>query len=179
MDRGARELRPHLMRLLYLLSVYLHILSATVWIGGIAFLVLVVVPWLRAGGRGVAGAFLLETGERFRSVGWICFAVLLVTGGFNLWIRGVTPGRFLQPEWLASSFGRMVLFKLSAFGAVLVAGIFHDFVIGPAAARAILADPESQEAGRLRRQAAMLGRVDALLALILVGLGVMLVRGPP
>ena len=47
----------------------LHILAAIVWIGGMSFLVLVVVPWLRKKGGGTdAGRFLRETGERFRNV---------------------------------------------------------------------------------------------------------------
>ena len=80
------------MPALYLLSVWIHILAAMAWIGGMFFLVLVVVPWLRAGNRANAGAFLRETGQRFRSVGWSCFAILTVTGTFNLYARGVRLG---------------------------------------------------------------------------------------
>ena len=50
------------MHAVYLLSVYLHVLSAIIWVGGIAFLVFVVVPWLRTSGRDIAGTFLRETG---------------------------------------------------------------------------------------------------------------------
>lgn len=167
------------MRLLYLLSVYLHVSSAIVWIGGMAFLVFVVVPWLRAGGQSVAGPFLRETGERFRRVGWICFAVLVITGSFNLWVRGVRWSSFVDPGWLASPFGRTVMLKLSIFAIVLAVSAFHDFVVGPRATRAILADPTSERAGRLRRQAARLGRLNALLALVLVGLAIVIVRGAP
>lgn len=165
------------MRLLYLLSVYLHVASAIVWIGGMAFLVFVVVPWLRAGGQAVAGPFLRETGERFRSVGWICFGVLVVTGTFNLWVRGVRWGSFVDRAWLASPFGHTVVLKLAFFAIVLGVSAYHDFVIGPRATRAILADPTSEESGRLRRRASQLGRLNALLALVLIGLAIMIVRG--
>lgn len=167
------------MHALYLVSVYLHILSAVVWIGGIAFLVLVVVPWLRAGGQRVAGVFLRETGERFRRVGWICFGVLLVTGSFNLWVRGVTFASLVDPAWLATPFGKTVALKLSVFVAVLITSSFHDFVVGPRATQAIMADPAADESTRLRRQAALLGRLNALFALMLVALAVMIVRGTP
>jgi len=150
------------MHTLYLLSVWVHILAATVWIGGMLFLVLVVVPWLRKGARPDAAVFLRETGERFRNVGWICFVVLLITGTFNLWVRGTT-----------------VVVKLSAFFLVLMVSSIHDFVIGPRATRAIAADAGSTEAQVQRRRASVLGRVNVLLALILVAAGVMLVRGVP
>lgn len=167
------------MRALYLVSVWLHVLSAIAWIGGMFFLVLVVVPWLRSGAREQAGAFLRETGERFRTVGWACFAVLVVTGTFNLWFRGVRFSDFVNPQWLESDFGRVLLFKLAAFVGVLIVSAIHDFSTGPKAAAAIGVDPTSIEAARLRKQASLLGRLNALLALLIVALAVMLVRGLP
>lgn len=168
------------MRTVYLLSVWLHLLAAIAWIGGMAFLVLVVVPWLRRGDRGsIAGAFLRETGERFRTVGWVCFTILLVTGTFNLWVRGVRLGDFAREEWRSSPFGQAVLLKLSVFVAVLVVSAFHDFSVGPRASAAIEKDPKSEESAALRRRASILGRVNALLALLLVALAVVLVRGWP
>jgi uncharacterized membrane protein len=167
------------MRWLYLTSVWLHLLAAITWIGGMFFLVLVVVPWLRSGARVDAGAFLRETGARFRTVGWSCFAILLVTGLVNLWARGVRPADLLSPAWLGSPFGRAVGLKLLVFALVLGVSGIHDFVLGPRATAAIERDPRSAEAQRVRRQASLLGRVNVLLALCLVALGVVLVRGWP
>lgn len=167
------------MHALYLLSVWLHVLAAIVWIGGMAFLVLVVVPWLRQGERANAGAFLRDTGMRFRTVGWVCFGVLLGTGTFNLWVRGVRPRDFADPDWLGAPFGQTVLVKLASFALVLIVSAFHDFVIGPRATTAIGRDPTSPEAQALRRRASLLGRLNVVLALVLVAAGVMIVRGAP
>jgi putative copper export protein len=167
------------MHALYLLSVWVHILAAAVWIGGMLFLVLVVVPWLRANARSDAASFLRETGRRFRNVGWACFAVLLVTGTFNLWARGVKPSDFGRAEWLLSSFGQAVLVKLAAFVLVLLVSAVHDFVVGPRATATIAADPRSPRARIERRRAALLGRSNIVLAFVLVAAGVMLVRGVP
>jgi len=167
------------MRLLYLASVWLHILAATVWIGGIFFLVLVVVPWLRSGTAEDAGTFLRETGERFRFVGWICFAVLLVTGSFNLWVRGVRMAHLVDPAWWSSSLGSAALLKLLLFAAVVVVSAVHDFSVGPRATLEMQHDIGSPESRRLRRQASLLGRLNGVLALLLVALGVALVRGWP
>lgn len=167
------------MHTLYFISVALHILAATIWIGGIAFLVLVVVPWLRSGSRVAAGAFLRETGLRFRNVGWTCFGVLIVTGTFNLWYRGVRPWHFIDPAWLRSSFGSAIALKLAVFAAVLGISVIHDFSVGPRATRALEQDPTGPEAARLRRQASLLGRANALLALALLVIAVAIVRGWP
>lgn len=167
------------MHAFYLFSVWLHILAATVWIGGMFFLVLVVVPWLRRGDRSMAGAFLRETGQRFRTVGWACFAILVVTGTFNLWVRGVRLSDFFRTEWLSAPFGKALIWKLGLFLVVLAVSAFHDFVIGPRATRAIERDPRSPDALRLRRRASLFGRLNVVLALALVAFGVMLVRGWP
>lgn len=167
------------MRLLYLFSVWLHLLAAIAWVGGIVFLVLVVVPWLRRGGDGGAVAFLRESGSRFRRLAWACFAIVLVTGVANLWMRGVRPRDLVDPGWLGSPFGTAAVIKLAVFAFVLVLSAMHDFVIGPRATAAMAADPRGAEATRLRRRASQLGRVTGLLALLLVALGVILVRGWP
>ena len=108
------------MHTLYLLSVYLHITAAIIWIGGMFFLVLVLVPWLRQGDRAQAGRVMKEAGQRFRTIGWACFAVVLATGSFNLYVRGVRFGSFVDPVWLASPFGKAVVYKLSFFALVLL-----------------------------------------------------------
>ena len=167
------------MRWLYLASVWLHILAATVWIGGMGFLVLVVVPWMRSGNRAAGAKILAETGARFRAVGWACFAIVLATGTFNLWGRGVRLGDFARPEWRQGAFGSAVLWKLAVFAAVLALSAAHDFYVGPAATAAIQADPDGPSSERLRRRASWMGRVNALLALALVALAVVIVRGWP
>lgn len=167
------------MHALYLLSVWFHILASTIWIGGMFFIVLVVVPWLRHGDRQSAGAFLRETGERFRAVGWACFGIIVVTGTFNLWVRGVRLSDFGRWEWLASPFGTLVITKLTAFTLVLLVSVIHDFVVGPQATQAIQRDAPSGEVEQLRRKASFLGRANVLLALLLVAIGVMIVRGAP
>jgi putative copper resistance protein D len=164
---------------LYLASVWLHLLAAITWVGGMLFLVLVVVPWLRANPGGNAAAFLRETGRRFRNVSWVAFAVVLLTGTFNLWMRGVRLADLTRGEWLSSPFGALVLFKLFVFATVIAISLTHDLVLGPRATEAIQRDPRSAEAARIRRMASLFGRANVVLALVLVATGVMMVRGVP
>lgn len=167
------------MHTIYILSVCLHILAAMIWMGGMLFLVLVVVPWLRSGGRAQAGTFLHETGKRFRLVGWLCFAILTITGSFNLWVRGVRLADFISAEWISSAYGQIISLKLALFVMVLIVSFVHDFYIGPAATRAMASGPGSAESLKLRRRASLLGRLNVLFSLVIVALAVMIVRGVP
>jgi uncharacterized membrane protein len=167
------------LRDVYLISVWLHILAAMTWIGGMFFIVLVIVPSLRRGDRAAATKLLGESGRRFRTVGWVCFMILIATGSFNLYARGVKLHDFADRQWLTSPFGKAVVIKLSIFALVLVLGAVHDFAIGPRAVVELERDPSSPISVQLRRRASLLGRMNALFALALVGLGVILVRGWP
>jgi copper resistance protein D len=164
---------------LYVISVWLHILAAMAWVGGMLFLVLVVVPWLRRGGGVDAGRFLHETGVRFRNVGWGCFALLLATGTFNLWFRGIRFTHFVDPAWLGTPYAKALIAKLVVFALIVAVSAVHDFSIGPRATRALRERPGAPEALTLRKRASLLGRLNAVLALVVVFVAVTLVRGWP
>lgn len=168
------------MRALYLLSVWLHILSAVVWIGGMVFLALVLVPVIRRTEyRGIAASLIHWTGARFRWVGWVSLLLLILTGTINLTFRGfgwmdLKSGRIFQ-----GPFGQILGIKLLLVALILVLSVLHDFIIGPLATASWQTNPASAEAMRLRHQAGWLGRLNLLLALVVVALGIMLVRGFP
>ena len=168
------------MRVLYLATVWLHLLAAIVWIGGITFLSLIVIPALRSADLASSrGPLLHRTGVRFRRVGWICLGVLLGTGALLLSLRGVGWGDLASGTFWDSPFGRTLAVKLFLVALVLAASIVHDFWIGPRASRLLRAAPGSPQTARLRSRATLLGRMNLLLALAIVALAVMLVRGQP
>lgn len=161
--------------LLYQLSVFVHILSAIVWIGGMLFLALVIVPTTRGLPPAERTALFGAVGRRFRTVGWVCIGLLLVTGVVNTTYRGVTWENVLTTELWGSPFGRVLALKLGVVAIMLGLSIYHDFVIGPRSVRSVI----GPEALRLRRLASYIGRAEALLALLVVALAIMLVRGWP
>ncbi|MFN8061069.1 MAG: CopD family protein [Vicinamibacterales bacterium] len=161
----------------YVTSVWLHIIAASTWIGGMLFFVLVAVPAMRSK-RGVYDArFLLDAGTRFRTVAWACFAVLLATGLYGLHLREVTLGSVFDPEWRRTLFATVLLAKLAMVVVVFVLSAVHDFAIGPRAAALLDERPDSADAQRLRRQASLIGRANVLLALAIVAAAIVLVRG--
>lgn len=165
------------MRTFYLINVTIHVLSAMFWLGGMFFLGIIGAPVLRA----IEPASLRQTlfnelGVRFRTAGWISIAVLVVTGIGNLQFRGWLAWNDVlgSPAFWQTETGSALLLKLVAVLVMLVVGAVHDFALGPAASRAVAGSPEALS---MRKRAAMLARINALVGIVVVVAAVRLARG--
>jgi len=160
--------------MLYYINVVVHVLAAVIWLGGLFFFALVGAPVLRSIEPAALRASLFQQlGERFRLVGWIAIGILLITGVLNLYFRGVLNADLWSPVFWGTRFGRFLGLKLAAILGMLVLQLFHDFQLGPAASRA---PAGSEESIRLRRRAAVVARLSALLGLVILIAAVFLVR---
>src|SRR5690606_6353226 len=131
--RAAREIAEP-MRTLHFISILLHISAAIVWIGGMAFLGLALVPALRSSELGSKTVEVMHrTGIRFRTVGWVCIALWLATGGVNLGRWGIGWERFTSAELWQTGWGRVLAAKLVLVAAAVTLSVLHDFVLGPRA----------------------------------------------
>ena len=160
----------------YYLLVTVHVLAALLWLGGMFFLGLVGAPVLRAVEPPALRQRLFhQLGLRFRSVGWSAIAVLVGTGVLLLRARGLLrwSGVFGSTAFWGTGLGVALAAKLAAVTVMVVVSVVHDFFLGPAAGRA---GPDSASAIRLRRRAALLARVNALIGLLLVAAAVRLAR---
>jgi copper resistance protein D len=126
---------------------------------------IVVVPVLRHQDQtAAAGALVHLVGFRFRTFGWTCIGILVVTGVSNLALRGVGLDTLLSQPFWADGFGRALAYKLTA---VVV-------VVGLTGAHDVLSlRPQA------RRLASWLGRLTLLASLLVVLFAVWLVRGMP
>lgn len=107
-----------------ILVLFLHILAATVWIGGQITLA-VLVPLLR-GVEGLATA----AARRFQYLAWSAYAVLLITGIFNANNAGIN-----WSDLNSTAAGRTLSLKLVF---VIISGIgaaVHAYSVGPRATR--------------------------------------------
>jgi copper resistance protein D len=165
------------MPLAYWISVTVHVLAALFWLGGMFFLGVVGAPVLRAVEPPELRQRLFHAiGSRFRTAGWVAVAVLLATGVLNLHLRGLLRwgGLLADRTFWSTALGQALATKLAAV--ILMVGIsaIHDFWLGPAAGRAVVGSPN---AVRLRQQAALLARLNALIGVALVVAAVRLARG--
>lgn len=159
----------------YLASVYLHILAALIWVGGMLFLTLVLVPVTLKMEPPRRGALLAEVGRRFRWVGWSCILVLAVTGAVNLSHRGISVADLFTGTFIAQHRGVVLLSKLIAVVVMVALSALHDFVLGPQVTKALQNAPQRVPA--LRRRTSWLARANLALGLAVLALAMFLVRG--
>jgi putative copper resistance protein D len=162
----------------YLLLVWLHVLAATVWVGGLAFFVLVLVPELRQRREAVA-ALVERLGYRFRAVGWAVLALLVVSGLQLARVRGLDLDHPFTSALWQTDVGRALLAKICLVAATLTVSGVHDYYVGPRATALWRAHPDGAAALRWRTWARVLGRVNMLLALAVLAAAVCVVRGLP
>jgi putative copper export protein len=160
---------------MYFIVVTIHVFAAMLWLGGMFFLALVGAPVLRQVDAAQRAELFRRLGERFRLVGWIAIAVLILTGVANLAFRGLLDVEVLTDRaFWRTRYGHALAWKLSAVGIMLALQAWHDFVVGPRAGRLTAGSAEAQS---MRRRAAMLARVSALVGLVLLWAAVRLARG--
>ena len=93
------------------IRLFLHVLAATVWVGGQITLA-ALVPGLRRLDPDAPRALA----RRFNRIAWPAFAVLFVTG---LWNLGETHVGDRSSAWIATLFAKLVVVALSGIGAAL------------------------------------------------------------
>ena len=89
------------------IRLFLHVLAATIWVGG-QLVLAALVPILRKGG--VAA----EAARRFNQVAWVAFAVLVATGIWN-----VAAVSNMSPSYRATLIVKLVVVLISGVTAAL------------------------------------------------------------
>ena len=131
------------------LILFIHVVLATFWVGGMIFLSLVVVPFLKNKPE-IRDIAFQEVGRRFSLYGtFISLFLLLITGLINAHL-------------LHGGFRRSVYEKMFIFAIVVIISLLHDLWAGR---RAFHSEKH-------RKIAKWLGITNLLLSLLLVYMGV-------
>lgn len=167
------------MQFSYTLVVLIHILAAIIWLGGMFFIAIVIVPVLRRLEPPQKRIEVLSaTATRFRAISWIAILVLLITGVLNAINHGVTMQKISTGEFFSSYFEKILAVKLMLVFIMLVLSAIHDFVLGPRLVElqssCIYNLDSSQRLKKNRKYVSWLARVNALLGILVVACAVML-----
>jgi putative copper export protein len=140
-----------------------HLLAATVWVGGTIALVFVAVPPVQKLEGEVRARTLRAFGARWRPIGWSALGIAIVTGAViaeRADAFDATPTRF-----------DVTLAIKGALVGLLVAGAYlHDFVLGPGLARQI----REGKPQTLRPLLVGIGRANLLFTIAIPILGALL-----
>ncbi|HOC44270.1 MAG TPA: DUF4149 domain-containing protein [Thermoanaerobaculales bacterium] len=102
---------------------FLHLLVTAVWIGGMLFMKLVLMPGLQAIDPAQRGRLMGAIARRFTIVAWSSVVVLLVTG-----ILKTQSGFLFSTE---SGYGQLLLAKHLLFAGMIVIGLVITFAVAP------------------------------------------------
>jgi uncharacterized membrane protein len=141
----------------------LHVLAASVWVGGTIILVFVVIPYARTLTGETRAEALREVGRGWRMFGWGAM-VIAVVSGFQL---AIADGAF---DDAGSDFDTVLVVKIGAVGLLIAGAVVHDFVLGPKLARQI----REGRSPTIRRPLIAVGWVTFALTVTVPVLGVVL-----
>jgi len=147
-------------------------MAACVWLGGMLFLIFAFIPGVKKHPDKVnlIGAVSLK----FRVVGIVALLVLLVTGIIQLEYKGV---QWNMNYFTHNNFGKTAGLKILIFMLILLISLVHDYFMGTYAIDAWKKNPNNPKTIRLRKLSRLFGRINFILALLAVLLGILLVRG--
>jgi putative copper export protein len=141
------------------LSLFLHVISAIFWIGGMLFLSLIIVPFLLAlKTPQERSAVYRKIGPKYRTLAWIAIIILLITGPLNLYLLGTNPMQIFDPAFLATDYGKALLIKIILVVVLVVSSLLHDFWVGP----------KARTSDKFRTYAKIFGRTNLILAILIV-----------
>lgn len=165
---------------MYEISVWIHILMAAIWVGGLIYTAAIAVPFAVSRGGEERQRILRGLGRRFRRIGWAAIIVLIITGLGNLLLRP-SPVRLYQlfngeafdTQRVYEPIATWLPWKLILIAVMVGLMLYHD-ITSTRAARQHEGDRESAPGNRGGSMAAALA---TLLAIAILYVSVRLVRG--
>ena len=152
--------------------VWLHLLAAVAWIGGMLFVSLVLVPvFKRDGFVGERRALFQTLALRFRMVAWASILTLVATGSMLLTSR---MGSLAEP----AGWPFVLKLKLALVAILIGLTAAHDFWLGPWVGQLMRGSSADRSATEhmLIRLSPWVARLGLILALVILLLAVAVVR---
>lgn len=166
--------------LAYNINVWIHVLMAAVWVGGLVYTAAVAVPFAVKHEPQERQRILRGLARRFRFIGWGSILILIITGLGNLLLRysPVTVGELLSGEAFDAQKGDTLVatwlpMKLLLVGVMIALMAFHDITSIRSARRY----EGSRDKAPGNRAGSMAAALATLIALAVLYVSVRLVRG--
>ena len=145
---------------------WIHLVAASIWVGGSIFLGVVLSPVLRQTVSSVQERLRLMVlvGRRFNMIAVPSLAILIVTGIYNSHALLANPHLLL-----ASSYGTYLVTKIVLVVALIVVYVIHVRLIRGSVEEAIMSGNMGKaELQRLRRAIIILGEITVILSVAIL-----------
>lgn len=155
-----------------IILIWIHLLAAVAWIGGMVFLSLILMPVLKqAGFSGERRALFHSLARRFRLLVWASITTLLATGSVLLVSRAGSLSD-------AATWPFVMTLKLALVALLIALTAAHDFWLGPRVAALMQRSPTDRSTAeqRILRFSPWIARLGLILAVVILVLAVAVVR---
>ena len=113
------------MDIFSLLTLWLHVIAAVVWVGGNLILAMVIVPHFKQNLPPVQRIQILtQIGKRFEPIVWGCIGVLFFTGIVNIFFAL----DLTSPTAISNAFMRTLLIKIVLFFVLVILTAVHSMI---------------------------------------------------
>lgn len=148
----------------WMILIWIHILAAMFWIGGMLFFSLVLIPSLQGVPPPERADLMGRVGMRYRRAGWISLALLLVTGLLQLYRLNFAPPA--ADGWIWA--------KLTLVIVMVGLTLLHDLILGP---KSIQISRATAAPHPLQRTVRWMARLNLAVGLFVVLAAVYIARG--
>jgi putative copper export protein len=157
------------------LLTWVHLITASIWVGGSIFLGIVLAPMLKS----ITGTLedritlMIKIGRRFNKIAMPSFAILIITGIYK-------SHSFLEEPslLLGTNYGIILFFKIILVIATLIIYIIHIRLLNANTEKTILAgNAETIYIHSIRSKIIHLGRITVILSVAILLLAALLDSG--
>lgn len=154
---------------------WIHLLSASVWVGGSIFLGVILSPFLKTMDLTIQERLqiMIKLGRRFNKIAVPSLIILIFTGVYNS--RGIIS----KPEFLLSTnYGQILLIKIILVITLIIVYIVHVKIINKKVEDQIISKNLSEkQIQSLRKKIIILGEVTVVLSVVILFLAALLDSG--
>jgi copper resistance protein D len=157
------------------LFTWVHLVAASIWVGGSIFLGIVLAPMLKSitGTLEERIALMIKIGRRFNKIAMPSFVILIITGIYNSRVFLQEPGLLFE-----TNYGIILLFKIILVIATLITYIIHIRILNAETEKTLSGGyVETIYVQSIRSKIIYLGRITVILSVAILLLAAILDNG--
>jgi len=155
--------------------MWIHLLSASIWVGGSLFIGIVFSPLLKSMFDSIEERLqiMIKVGKRFNKIAVPSLIILIGTGLYN------SHQLLIKPELLiATSYGNFLIIKIILVFALIITYVVHVRIIRKEIEDKIMSKQmSSHQIQRLRKKIIILGEITVVLSVAILFLAALLDAG--